>query len=317
MIDGITLYFPNEKINVEKCSLSNLHKQDMNSFTGNLGPLRITQNLGGTTINGSLAKFYFNENVSVMDSKSICDSISILEGKTGLNMKHGLICKLETGKNLFTENKPSEYMKLFGESGRYGRVEYSKGGFVETVHYRTPRGDFQFIAYDKGLESAGNIPERYKGLNILRAEYRILHAKGIRRRFGHNLLAVELCKSDILENLENQFYKFYESIPKAGRGFLMTNKKVTPMMFEKILAEQFRQQNPQEYQEILQSLKSAGNIDKTSMKRIRATARNRNKDFKWQSAGPLIKELDGLVESSRNYKANFETPYLKLIRKPA
>ena len=299
MLDGVTLYFQRQYCEGFFCELSRIERRDSNTFTGSLGPLKVFHSPGGISVTGSLAKFLHGENITMLDPAAVGTAVNILGQETGLDMRHGQVCKIEAGKNLFTERPPADYLRLFGYPGRYMRTEYTKAGEVGTVHYYTPKGDYQFILYDKGMEAADRIPRQYRGLNILRAEYRVMHSKGIRRKLGQNLSAYDLGHEDVIEELERQFFEFYYGIPKMGKEFVMADGKITPNRFEKMLAEWFRQNRPKEYREILQSFRMAGNIDKQTMKRIRAKERQGDKGFKWQSTGPLIKELDALLEAGR------------------
>ena len=299
MVDAVTIHFPKKYCEGFSCSFSKIKRQDINTFSGSLGPLKVFHSLAGITITGSLPKYLYGENVTMLDTLTTQVAINILGQETGLNMRHGLVCKIEVGKNLFTQRPPAEYLSLFGYSGRYMRAEYTKPKGTETVHYYNQKGDFQFILYDKGLESTGRIPKQYEGLNILRAEYRAMHAKGIRRKFGQNLSAFDLGQEDVFNELERQFLEFYYSIPKMGKEIIMANGNITSAQFEKIIAERFRQSNPKEYLDILQSLKLQGKIDKVNLCRIRARERQSDKGFKWQDNSPLIQELDTLIKGGK------------------
>jgi hypothetical protein len=98
--------------------------------------------------------------------------------------------------------------------------------------------------------------------------------------------------------LQNLFIEAYQAIPKFGWQCKIENKeKVTPKMFNELIAEQYRQIFPKEYMHLLKVLKESGALTDKNLERIRAANRERERKYGLIDKNPLIAELDGLVMS--------------------
>jgi hypothetical protein len=90
----------------------------------------------------------------------------------------------------------------------------------------------------------------------------------------------------------------YQAIPKFGRQFFIDiSENITPKKWDEILAEQYRHSFPNEYRNLLQSLRESGAISDKSFERIRAKERKRERGYMLIDSSPLIAELDEKVLS--------------------
>jgi hypothetical protein len=266
--------------------------------------MKVYQNLDGATLHGSLAKYLQGENMTPLSRAGVRAAIEKLETETGVNLRDSAVGLVEAGTSIILKEKPSEYLRLFGDTPVKTKAAYSKGGFLETVSYGTPTGADQFCAYDKGREMAAKkqreaIPLLYSGRNVLRLEYRIIRRRGIVAKFGRDLSAHDLFDYGTYRKLQGLFLEAYGAIPKTGRGvYIDTSKPVTPARLEQLLAEQYRQSFPLEYKDLLQSLKEAGALTEKNAERIRAGDRKQGRDFDVSDKSPLIAELDCYVRNA-------------------
>jgi len=180
--------------------------------------------------------------------------------------------------------------------------EYATITGVETITYSTQTGAYQFSMYNKILEvqrkKKQSIPAIFNGVNILRLEYRIVRRRGIKAKFKRDLTAYDLLDPAIYRELQNLFIETYQAIPKFGWQCNIENQeKVTPKMFNELLAEQYRQTFPKEYMHLLKALKESGALTDKNLERIRAANRAMERKYSQIDKSPLIKELYTLVMS--------------------
>jgi hypothetical protein len=306
MIDKTKLHIPLRAAQDLTARLTDYRRRDTNTGTGMLGAMRVDQNLDGITIQGSLAKYLQGENITPLSLAGIREAIEKLETETGLLLKGGggeaVVRTVEVGTSVIVKEKPSEYLRLFGDPPVYKKSVHSKDGCLETVAYGTPTGAFQFSAYDKGREMAGKrqaVPPLFSGQNVLRLEYRIIRQRGIRARFRRDLTPYDLFDNDIYRKLQELFLREYEKIPKTGRVcFIDTSKQITPARLEELCAEQYRQLLPLKYNADLQVLREAGAVTDKNFRRIRRKDRQRCRDISISDKSLLIAELDALVHGT-------------------
>jgi hypothetical protein len=256
--------------------------------------------LDSIVIHGSLAKYLNGENVSNLTLQQVEEAIQKLENEIGLDLDTAIVKMVECGISVITNEQPSEYLKLFGYPARYTRHEYATMTGVETVTYSTETGAYQFTGYNKVLEvkrkKKQSIPALLEEANILRLEYKIVSRRGIKARFGRDLTAYDLFNPVIYRELQNLFIEAYQTIPKFGWQCNIENqKKVTPKLFNELLAEQYRQTFPKEHLHFLKVLKESGALTDKNLERIRAANRAMERKYEMVDKSSLIAELDELV----------------------
>ncbi|MDR1099226.1 MAG: hypothetical protein LBL28_01970, partial [Treponema sp.] len=202
--------------------------------------------------------------------------------------------------SVFTKEKPSEYLKLFGNPATFTRREFSKLTGVETITYGTRTGAFQFTGYDKIQEiksKKGNLILSVFGeSNVLRLEYKIARRRGIQTRFKRDLTAYDIFDMEVYRKLQGLFWDAYSKIPKLGRQCYFNKlDNITPVKYREILSEQYRQLYPKECLYLQQTLRESGALSDKNRERIRAADRRRANDFSMSDKSPLIVELDELV----------------------
>jgi hypothetical protein len=107
----------------------------------------------------------------------------------------------------------------------------------------------------------------------------------------------------VYQKLQNLFIEAYQAVPKFGwQCNIETQEKVTPKMFNELIAEQYRQTFPKEYLHFLKVLKESGALTDKNLERIRAANRRRERKYSPIDTSPLIAELDGLVMNFGQYR---------------
>ncbi|MCL2722099.1 MAG: hypothetical protein FWD47_12290 [Treponema sp.] len=300
MIDNICLKIPrygNDEI-IDR--LKDRWWKDTRTYSGHIKNMGVYISPDSIIIHGSLAKFFKGENIVELTFQQVKEAIKKLENEAGISFESAIIKMIECGMSIITKEQPAEYLKLFGYPARYTRCEYATTTGVETVTYLTPTGAYQFSMYNKILEvqrkKKQSIPAMFNGVNILRLEYKIVRRRGIKAKFKRDLTAYDLLDFDIYQMLQNLFIEAYQAIPKFGWQYnIETKEKVTPKVFDELIAEQYRQTFPKEYLHFLKVLKESGALTDKNLERIRAANRAREKTYKTTESSHLIRELDELV----------------------
>jgi hypothetical protein len=244
-------------------------------------------------IHGSLARYFKGENIVELTFQQVKEAIYKLENDAGISFESAIIKMIECGMSVITKEQPSEYMKLFGCPARYTRCEYATITGVETVTYSTATGAYQFSMYNKIAEvqkrKKQSIPAVFNGVNILRLEYKIVRRRGIIAKFKRDLTAYDLLDPDVYQTLQNLFVEAYQAIPKFGHQLhIETCEKITPKLFDELLAEQYRQTFPKEYLHLLKVLRESGALTVKNLECIRAANRAREKKYALVESSPLI-----------------------------
>jgi len=312
MIDNICLKIPrygNDEI-IER--LQDRWWKDNRTYSGYLQNMKVFVCPDCIIICGSLAKYFKDENIVELTFSQVKEAIKKLENDAGISFESAIIKMIECGMSIITKEQPAEYMKLFGYPARYTRHEYATITGVETVTYSTSTGAYQFSMYNKILEvqkkKKQSIPPVFNGVNILRLEYKIVRRRGIQYKFKRDLTAYDLLDFNVYQQLQNLFIEAYQAIPKFGwQCNIETKEKVTPKIFDELIAEHYRQTFPKEYLHFLKILKESGALTEKNLERIRAANRAREKKYKAVESSHLIRELDDIVLSMVQWNAENDT----------
>lgn len=264
----------------------------------NLRNMEITQTENGIKVEGSIAKFFNGNNARNFTREMYYSALSEFEGLTGLDLNLARLKRVDFGKCIITEKNVSQYLRLFSFLPRYKQDLRIGGGGLETVLYFTKSGSYAFCAYDKIQEMNDKnekIPDFFKDCNLLRMEYRILDANGIREKLGagENLTPWDLTVKETYKNLAGLYKDFYKSIPKVGRNiFFDRNKQYTPAEIAEILAEAKRQSDIQFSNDLINTLHKNGNLTELNYKRIKAAEKKNMQNYTFSDTNELIVELD-------------------------
>jgi hypothetical protein len=224
MIDNINLKvsYKNDELLLER--LEDTYRKDINTYSGHIQNMGIYRNLDGLHIHGSLAKYYNGENITPLTLLQVNEAIAMLEEQTGIELETAIVKGVELGVSVKTKERPSEYLRLFGNRARFTRHEYLSLRGVETITYSNGKGSFQFSGYDKikeVVQKHKQIPIQFEGSNVLRLEYKIVRRRGIKAKFQRDLTAYDLFNPIVYQGLQALFLEAYQSIPNMDGGFIL------------------------------------------------------------------------------------------------
>lgn len=153
----------------ENCSM----KTGEVSVYGNVENIKVTQYFGGYSIQGSLPKFLYGNNVCQLTRKEVGLAIEKLSDRLHLPLDDADITKIEVGANICLAKQHTAYTRLLGDMPRMQRVS-----MADSLYYRGsgrvyPR---QYYFYDKVAEvkkHGGTMPQGLEAANMMRYEMRL------------------------------------------------------------------------------------------------------------------------------------------------
>lgn len=153
----------------ENCSM----KTGEVSVYGNVENIKVTQYFGGYSIQGSLPKFLYGNNVCQLTRKEVGLAIEKLSDRLHLPLDDADITKIEVGANICLAKQHTAYTRLLGDMPRMQRVSMADSLYYQGSGKVPPR---QYYFYDKVAEvrkSGGTMPQGLEAANMMRYEMRL------------------------------------------------------------------------------------------------------------------------------------------------
>ena len=259
---------------------------------GNLGNLKISAQIGGLSVVGSLPKYLYGHNAYNLDLNSAGQAIEKIEDDLHISIGGAHITEIEFGSTFQMQNKPEEYLMRLGEAPRLQRV-----GFGTSTLYYKGRGDGKVLAfYDKAEEmraSGVECPPALRGENLLRFEIR--YNGRLSQRLGVcRVIASTLTDSEFYSKMLDRYRDSYLSIAKHNqlKANAMDEIKTVTQAFDAFVA-QLMTQNPEQAQRFMDEIKKAGVFkDRKDYTRLKNRIARASTGAKFVEADELIKELD-------------------------
>lgn len=268
--------------------------KDIKEYRGNLmgyyKNLRVTHYPDFIYCSGSIAKFLNGENVTPLNRKTYIKALETLEKETGWDLNNSEIKTLEVGYTIPVSEPVNSYLELFDYRSRFTKMVYSNQT-IETVLYKTTARSFS--CYDKGIESKNNIPQLYKGGNLLRLELK--YKRGFTKNIGKYSLW-ELANKEIYSKLVNNWKDFYQSIQKKNNIVLNTSQNPTPSIIENALtAIGINTYGYDNLIHLINSLEKSGKLGSKQCQRAKSKAKTLHDNKRISKTNNLIYELDSRV----------------------
>lgn len=153
----------------ENCSM----KTGEVSVYGNVENIKVTQYFGGYSIQGSLPKFLYGNNVCQLTRKEVGLAIEKLSDRLHLPLDDADITKIEVGANICLAKQHTAYTRLLGDMPRMQRVSMADSLYYQGSGRVYPR---LYYFYDKVAEvkkHGGTMPQGLEAANMMRYEMRL------------------------------------------------------------------------------------------------------------------------------------------------
>jgi hypothetical protein len=252
----------------------------------------------GISLKGSLAKFYFENNVETHTRKSAGLAVEKMSDLLHLNINTARVTRLDVSTVILTKRPPADYYSHLGNKPYFVRLQSTPDTLYYNNHQR------QIIFYDKGKEAknkAMQVPELLQNNNLFRYELRFTKRlnEQLQTAVTAGLLSNEMFYQSIIFN---HWYKEFQSIQKLKNQSFMIDNIKTPKEAETALFAHLLQQSGQNMiDEYLSDLKAKNVFSdrkyysrlKTELNKILAHPKGQQSD--------LIQELETAIYNVAKY----------------
>lgn len=221
MIDTVKLWIDSSTAgNIDLFAVANCltnvseHSYEHGFFTsGTLKNCKVNIHATGISIIGSLAKYYFGDNLQTLTRSGVEQAIQNMSDELHLPICKAKLNQIDLATHFITKYPAFYYYSLLGDKKYFKRLQATK----DTLYYNTWLK--QLVFYDKGLEAQSkNVkkPPIYQNVNLLRYELR--HKGRLNKQF--NLTEVSgatLYQERFYIDLINRWIKEYMNIQKIKR----------------------------------------------------------------------------------------------------
>jgi len=270
--------------------LDNITTNYFGDTTGNYRNFKIIHRPDHIFCSGSIGKFLNGENVTTISRKGLIKALNMLEDQTGWDLKETEIKSLEIGATIPVKRPVALYLEQFNRATRNKKIDYW-GATLETVINKTEKRSFQ--GYDKGIEARKNIPDIFKGDNLLRLELK--YKKNIKKYLGQ-LSLWDLAEKEVYSKLVNNWKETYFSIPKKNDSVLDISNGINPKGLKDLLASYaLNTYGYDNYINFVNSLESTDKLKRVQAGRARTEAKSLLENIKVSETNDLMYELDSRV----------------------
>ena len=197
---------------------------------GNAKNMVIRRNANSITVQGSLPKYQYGNNLQTLqrvDGGLIIDELSDL---INTDLSKARLQRVDFSTNIITEHKPQYYYRFLGHLTRFYRHSDNS-----SLYYN--QGCKNLLFYDKIKDAKAKqmpIPKQYQNKNVLRYEMRLL--KQVKKFFKRDVLANDLINKQLYNYLLDKWYEYYKEIEKQKSKInIMSNQITSPKDFDKQL----------------------------------------------------------------------------------
>ena len=197
---------------------------------GNAKNMVIRRNANSITVQGSLPKYQYGNNLQTLqrvDGGLIIDELSDL---INTDLSKARLQRVDFSTNIITEHKPQYYYRFLGHLTRFYRHSDNS-----SLYYN--QACKKLLFYDKIKDAKAKqmpIPKEYHNKNVLRYEMRLL--KQVKKFFKRDVLAKDLTDKQLYNYLLDKWYEYYKEIEKQKSKInIMSNQITSPKDFDRQL----------------------------------------------------------------------------------
>ena len=206
-----------------------VHTQS-NWITGKAKNMVIRRNANSITVQGSLPKYQYGNNLQTLQRADTGLIIEELSDLIRTDLSKARLQRVDFSTNIITEHKPQYYYRFLGHLTRFYRHSDNS-----SLYYN--QGCKKLLFYDKIKDAKAKqmpIPKQYQNKNVLRYEMRLL--KQVKKFFKRDVLANDLINKQLYNYLLDKWYEYYKEIEKQKSKInIMSNQITSPKDFDKQL----------------------------------------------------------------------------------
>jgi hypothetical protein len=279
-----------------KASLLNKVTEVNNDFGYSIGgnyngmQIKITENK--IHLHGSLSKFAFGDNIQTLNRKATFEAVNSLSEAFKMDFGDMNLTRIDISNNFIMKHPPEVYWDKLGDLRYFNKIVHNNGVYFN-------KKNEQLLLYGKlneykvkGLE----IPSIYKGLNMLRYEYRLIGR--ISKTLNQNeVKMLHLYNEEFYINLLKLWQEKYFQIRKLNN--ISMKPTTSAKQLEQIFASMYIQSLGQDKcLNMVKEWQKTNSLDRKTAYDMRNKIKSLNnlKDIAEESQ--LIKELDCKIKDS-------------------
>lgn len=201
-----------------------------NWITGKAKNMVIRRNANSITVQGSLPKYKYGNNLQTLQRADTGLIIEELSDLISTDLSKARLQRVDFSTNIITEHKPQYYYRFLGHLTRFYRHSDNS-----SLYYN--QGCKKLLFYDKIKDAKAKqmpIPKQYQNKNVLRYEMRLL--KQVKKFFKRDVLANDLINKQLYNYLLDKWYEYYKEIEKQKSKInIMSNQITSPKDFDRQL----------------------------------------------------------------------------------
>lgn len=311
MYDTVKLWFPGHPDVQNTSKLENVkyrvNEDDSIIVSAALGNLCVEFRESGTSVRGSLAKFYFGHNVDTLIRPVVKDALDEICDAINRNVADAIVTRIDFAENYELSSDLSDVFGALGDKSGWRKSELRQSG--EGFSYRAvsfPRRELLFYRKKPELKSKREDPDLIARVsdNMLRIELRI--TSGIAKYLaldGEKVKAVQLYDTAFFSRLVRAHEGEYRKVQKRKvLRITQTDQKLTPRRLQKELAAIGLQVRG--FSNIFAALRSArkeGTIKDTQFYKLGASIRDLEQEDSFFEERDCIAELDRMVREKAEF----------------
>jgi replication protein CRI len=262
-------------------------------MSGKLNNLSVRITPSGLTIEGSLCKYFHNNNLQVLTPHDIALAINKLSNLFQLPLHLAYVYRLDFAYNFIMQRPNQEYLHQFNEARYFKRISIDN---KNSLIYSTNLEAMAF--YDKYEElqiKNVQIPDKYKDKYILRYEYRIL--KNLKQKLNRStpLQLGDIIQPEVYKLLVDKWASSYFKIEKHMNmrfSDSIIDKSIKNLKNAHLLKGLGVDGGLEQYLSMLKVAYDDGSISRSKYYRERQRIKQLSNDEKLTEESDAIAELD-------------------------
>ena len=270
---------------------------------GSLEGLKVSIYVGGISIIGSLAKFFYPNNIYPLDRHGTAQVVEKLSDSLHLPIADAKVTGLEFGRAFVMKHPVESYLSKLGDMPKLLRYHFDVG----TLYYK-PRGKQQpkvYAFYDKKADAAAKgmvLPVGFENANLLKYEMRI-NGRLPQQMGVSDVTASTLSESDFYRLMVKRYQDSYFAISKLKQIKVdMSNIKTVSDAYDVLVALLISQSDQRQITAFLEDMKE-GKVfkDRKNYTRLKKKIQEVANKASVTTSDELIRELDDEIKNVGAY----------------
>ena len=306
MYDSVKLYLPEERAGTEllahtpqllECTTEHFRAGKV-VISGYLNNLKVAVSNEGLSVNGSLAKYWMDDNIQTLRRQDTEQAIESLSDELHLPVSEANVSRVDFAHNFIMRYEPEVYYNYLGESQYFKRFNQP-----ESLYYNN--GNRVKLFYDKKSEAkakAYELPEIWRGKHILR--YEIRYKRRLSKQFKEpEVKAGTLPDEQFYIKLVDRYVSDYQDIHKNPQIHFDIEKMSSPKEFWRQLAlMKVEEIGQNKLMELIDEWRAKDVFSKPEYySRLKKEIRELCKKNETSESVPVIEELDSKISALKRY----------------